>query len=291
MLSILAKPSLAASLSISCSVQALAYVFSTLGRDVPTEHFYDLSGAATHLALITHAVVSSSRGGVLNQRVALMGALSSLWAVRLGSYLYDRVGRIGGDARFDQLKRDPARWPVPWVFQALWCAALQAPLTIAASSGVARRLTPWDAAGALVFAGGLLVETVADAQKDAFKRRHPHAPMTEGLFTYSVYANYFGECVLWWGQFLLAAPAATRPWQLGISAIAPIFDGLLLWRVSGIPLSEASAWRKYGDSEAYRDYRARTSLFFPLPPARVAAPADLARVRELADAAKTKASK
>jgi steroid 5-alpha reductase family enzyme len=265
-------------LAISCGFQLAAYAGSTFYRAEPTERYYDLSGAATHLAIASHAVVTSGR----NPRVVLLATLSSVWALRLGGYLYDRLHRIGKDDRFTALKRDRLTWLVPWGLQAVWCFALQAPLSVAASTGAASKLCRKDAIGAAIFLGGLVFESVADAQKDAFKRLHKSAPMTEGLFAYSVYANYFGECTLWWGQFLLALPAATNWLQVLVAAAAPVLDCLLLWTVSGIPMSEKSVWRKYGSDPMYLDYRARTSVFFPLPPNSVALPAEMARVRRLA---------
>lgn len=284
--SFLRMPGLLPSFVISCGVQASAYAYSTFGRAEPTEHYYDISGAATHLAIVAHTVAAASaRDGAVSPRVALMAGLSSLWAMRLGSYLFDRISRLGKDARFDALKTDPLWWTVPWAFQAVWCWALQSPLAMAAGTGLASRLTRRDALGAALFAGGLAWETIADAQKDAFKRRNRDAPMTEGLFSTSVYANYAGEITLWCGATLLALPAARLPLHVVAAAIAPAFDAFLLLRVSGIPMSEASSWRRYGSSEAYLEYRARTSMLLPWPPARTATPEALALCRARAAAA------
>ena len=275
---------LAPAVAISCGAQLGAYSVSTFGREEPTEHYYDLSGAATHLAIAAHAVASSRQRGAMNPRVVLMATLSSVWALRLGGYLYERVQRVGGDERFATLKRDPLMWAVPWAFQAVWCFALQAPLAIVASTGAADKLMRRDVIGAAIFIGGLAFEWAADAQKDTFKREHKTEPMMGGLFAYSVYAIYFGECSLWWGQFLLAAPAATTWPLLAAASAAPLVDCLLIWAVSGIPMAERSAWRKYGADPTYLDYRARTSLFWPLPPKLAASPEDINRVRQLAAA-------
>jgi len=284
--SFMRAPGLLPSFVISCGAQAVAYAFSTFGRDQPTEHYYDVSGAVTHLAIVAHTVAAvSARDGAVSPRVALMAGLSSVWALRLGAYLFERVQRLGKDERFDTLKTDRWWWTVPWAFQSVWCWALQAPLAMAAGTGLASRLTRRDAIGAALFAGGLAYETLADSQKDAFKRRNRNAPMTEGLFRYSVYANYAGEITLWCGAALLALPAAVRPAHFLAAAVAPAFDAFLLLRVSGIPMSEASSWRRYGSSEAWLDYRARTSTLLPWPPARVATPEALALCRARAAAA------
>jgi len=131
--------------------------------------------------------------------------------------------------------------------QAFWCTAMQAPLVIAASARkLPTRLTPLDAIGAAVFLGGFILEAVADFQKDAAKKAAPLAPVTSGVFSLCVYPHYFGEITLWCGAAALALPAVSRPWH-----------------VSGVPLAEASAWRKYGSNEAWVRYRAETSMLIP----------------------------
>lgn len=265
---ILRPPTLASAFTVAAGAQAAAYAFSTLGRPEPTERYYDVSGTLTHLLIVGHAVGASafSRGVVGGgARVLLLGTLSSAWAMRLGAYLNDRITRVGGDTRFDTLKRDPFVWPIPWAMQALWCTALQAPLVVAAGARLApTRLTRWDAVGVAIFIGGLALETAADAQKDAAKRAAPHSPVTSGLFSLCVYPNYAGELALWWGAALLALPAAGgHPWAVAASLAAPVVTAALLLGVSGLPISEAAVWRRYGGDDAWLAYRARTPLLIP----------------------------
>jgi len=282
-------PTLRASFAIACGAQAASYALSTFGRAEPTEHYYDLSGAATHLLIVAYSVSASgaARGAALGgARAALLGALSTAWAVRLGGYLFDRVSRTGGDARFDALKRDAASWPIPWALQAVWCTALTAPLVVAAGArAAATPLTRGDAAGAALFLAGLALEVAADAHKDAAKRRAPRAPVVDGPFAWCVYANYFGEVALWCGAAALALPAAGGAAGALAALAAPALDAALILCVSGVPLAEARVWKAYGGDAAWVDYRARTPLFFPRPPRAAAAPAELERARARARAA------
>lgn len=48
--------------------------------------------------------------------------------------------------------------------------------------------------------------------------------------------------------------------------LGPVFLTLLLLFVSGIPLLEVSADKKYGNVAAYRHYKNTTSPLIPLPP-------------------------
>ena len=52
-----------------------------------------------------------------------------------------------------------------------------------------------------VSAVGLLIETVVDEQKQAFKKKNPNMPMMTGLFSKIRHANYFGEILFHFGLF------------------------------------------------------------------------------------------
>ena len=78
-----APPTVASALTLACGAQFSAYAASTFGRAEPTEHYYDLSGAATHLLLVAHAVSATAAArGRVDARVALLAALSAAWAAR-----------------------------------------------------------------------------------------------------------------------------------------------------------------------------------------------------------------
>ena len=162
-----------------------------------------------------------------------------LWAVRLGAYLCRRILRMKVDHRFDEMRDKPLRFARFWLLQA---------------------------AGAAVWLAGLLIETVADAQKSAFWARPENRGhfIAGGFWRYSRHPNYFGEILVWWSLFLYAVPFLHG--AAFTAAIGPVFITLLLLFVSGIPPLERSADEKYGDDPAYRDYKRRTSILVPLPP-------------------------
>lgn len=117
----------------------------------------------------------------------------------------------------------------------------------------------WDVAGIFLFAVGFAVEAIADAQLERFKARaEPGAVMDRGLWRYSRHPNYFGDALLWWGLYLLAAGAGA--WW---TVFGPVLMTVLLLKVSGVVLLE----RDIGERRpAYADYVRRTSAFVPLPP-------------------------
>lgn len=110
------------------------------------------------------------------------------------------------------------------------------------------------------------METVADAQKSAWKLRREKGLIMTGLWCWSQHPNYFGESLLWWGLWIFALPSLAAWWHLPL--LGPLYITLLLLRVTGIPPLEKSGEIRYREDPAYRDYKARTSVFFPLPPRR-----------------------
>ncbi|MFD8768941.1 DUF1295 domain-containing protein, partial [Microbacterium oxydans] len=62
--------------------------------------------------------------------------------------------------------------------------------------------------GIVVWALGMVIEIVADAQKSAFRAdpRNRDDFIRTGLWSRSRHPNYFGEIVIWVGVFVTAAP-------------------------------------------------------------------------------------
>jgi steroid 5-alpha reductase family enzyme len=128
-----------------------------------------------------------------------------------------------------------------------------------------------DALGVLLWTVGFLFEAVGDWQLLRF-RAQPAAEgavLDTGLWRYSRHPNYFGECLLWWGFYLLALGGGAW-WALP----APLLMTLLLLKVSGVTLLERDIG---GRRPAYRDYVARTSAFLPWPPRAVVRSPDAGR--------------
>jgi steroid 5-alpha reductase family enzyme len=228
-----------------------------------TEHWYDLTGSLTYLSVVIGTLLLA---GLFDLRSMVLVVLVSIWAVRLGSYLYRRIQKAGADTRFDDIKPSFIRFLMAWTLQGLWVfltlgAALAA---MTAASAPPFGLIGW--VGLAVWILGFGIEAVADAQKQAFrndpanKGRFIHS----GLWAWSRHPNYFGEITLWVGIALIALPALSG-WQY-VTLISPVFVYLLLTRVSGIPMLESRADERWGDEPAYQAYKARTPELFPRPP-------------------------
>jgi steroid 5-alpha reductase family enzyme len=125
------------------------------------------------------------------------------------------------------------------------------------------RWTALDLAGAAIFAVGLFFEAVGDEQLRRFKADPAQRGkvMDRGLWRYTRHPNYFGDAVVWWGLFAVAAATPGSLWTI----YAPVAMTMLLLRVSGVPLLES---KLAATRPGYGDYVARTSSFIPWPPRR-----------------------
>lgn len=247
-------PVFALCVALAFAINLLAFVPAWLAQ---TERYYDLTGSATYLAVVGLALAAGPRG----PRALLLAGLIAIWAVRLGSFLFARVRAAGGDGRFDAIKRDFARFLLAFALQGLWVALAAGAALAALTAAPARARAPLGAlelAGLLVWLGGFALEVVADRQKQAFRADPANRDrfVTTGLWSRSRHPNYLGEIVLWTGIALIALPALSG-WQRA-TLISPLFVYLLLTRVSGIPMLEARARKRWGDDPAYRAYLERT---------------------------------
>ncbi|XP_051119727.1 uncharacterized protein LOC127243648 isoform X2 [Andrographis paniculata] len=214
------------------------------------------------LALLTLIVKGS-----WHFRQVVLSMLVVIWGLRLGLFLLMRILQWGEDRRFDEMRSNLGKLAVFWTFQAVWVWTVSLPVTIVNASNRDPSLRPADVIGWIMWCAGLLVEAAADQQKLAFKNSPENRGKwcNVGVWKYSRHPNYFGEILLWWGIFVAATPVLERAEWLVI--LGPIFLTLLLLFVSGIPLLEESADKKYGNLSTYQHYKRSTSPLVLLPPA------------------------
>ncbi|RKQ71368.1 steroid 5-alpha reductase family enzyme [Litorimonas taeanensis] len=229
-------------------------------RVFKTEKYYDLTGAFTYITMIGLAVYLSDD---LSLRSLVIVALVCLWSLRLGSFLFLRIRRDKGDKRFDDIKENGLRFFLTWTLQATWVV-----LTSACALAVitASKATSWDifaSLGLILWAIGISFEIIADAQKSAFRKNPANAGrfISTGLWSRSQHPNYFGEILLWIGISVMAIPVL-EGWAW-LAMISPFFVAFLILRVSGVPLLQKSAKKKWGDDPRYIDYHSKTPILIP----------------------------
>ena len=244
-------------LAVSLAVQAVFFGFAAA---LKTDKVTDLSYGLTFVLIAVALFLRADLPGLAP--LVLMGMVVA-WGVRLAAYLLYRIWSIGRDERFDGIREDFFRFFKFWFFQGLAVWVIMLPVTLWFSRP--GPWTGWMATGATIWLAGLVIETIADQQKFAFKQTpEGRNRWTDvGLWRYSRHPNYFGELLCWWGVFVFAGPGLGR-WALLALAGPLAITGILLF-VTGIPTLDASAGRKWGENPDYLAYRARTRLLVPWP--------------------------
>jgi steroid 5-alpha reductase family enzyme len=209
--------------------------------------------------------IGSSQGDLARRIV--VSILVSVWALRLGVYVLQRVLTLPEDGRYQSLKQTwgksaQARMFRFYQLQALGSVLFALPMLLAGQSSMPFGKTDYLACGLwlVAFAG----EALADVQLARFRAKPENKGEVcrVGLWRYSRHPNYFFEWLHWWAYVGFAISA---PWGW-LSLFAPLAMLYFITRVTGIPPTEAQAIKSRGD--AYRRYQQTTSAFFPWPPKR-----------------------
>ncbi|KAF8037819.1 hypothetical protein BT93_B0611 [Corymbia citriodora subsp. variegata] len=204
--------------------------------------------------------------GTWHFRQVVLTTFVVIWGLRLGLFLLMRILKWGEDRRFDEMRSNFGKLTIFWIFQAVWVWTVSLPVTVVNASNRDPPLQAQDIVGWIMWFLGFLVEAVADQQKLNFKNSPENRGKwcNSGLWSYSRHPNYFGEILLWWGIFVASTPVLEGSEWLVI--FGPVFLTLLLLFLSGIPLLEESADKKYGNVASYRTYKRTTSPLILLPP-------------------------
>jgi steroid 5-alpha reductase family enzyme len=110
---------------------------------------------------------------------------------------------------------------------------------------------------------GILFEATGDEQLRTFVNDPTTrgTTLSSGLWRFTRHPNYFGDCVVWCGLYVIACSSGRG----FLTILSPIGMTYLLTSLSGKPMLE----RKLTKSRAgYDEYVATTSSFFPWPPRR-----------------------
>lgn len=234
-----------------------------------TDLIYDLTGS---ISFISVAAVSIWAGDSIGSRQLLASTGIALWALRLGSFLFIRAVRNGGDKRLEKYKTKPWSFLVLWLVQSVWVLMGTLPvLTISGGAPSDVSASQWDIGCIAGWVTGVLVQIIADEQKRAFNAnpRNKGRFISSGLWKYSRHPNYFGQMLLNVSMALFCLPAmgaSTTSWVQCLAVLSPLFEIWLLLRLSGIPPLEKTAKDRWGDDPAYRRYVASTNVLIPWIP-------------------------
>ena len=228
-----------------------------------TDHYYDLTGSITYITVTAVALITTDE---VDTRTLLAGLMIFVWAGRLGTFLFARVKKSDGDRRFDQIKQSAVRFLMAWMLQGLWVSLTAGAAYAAITSGAKTSFGVLGVVGLLLWVAGFAIEVVSDNQKSAFKKDPTNEGrfINVGLWRWSRHPNYFGEIMLWTGMAIMVLPALSGLQYATL--ISPVFVFVLLTRVSGVPLLERRADKKWGGEPDYDEYKANTPVLAMRPP-------------------------
>lgn len=197
----------------------------------------------------------------------LVALLGGLWGARLSLHLARRVFSEAEDGRYRALRErwngHQGKFLAFFLAQAMFVVFFSIPFWIAAHNPAAD-WTRWTTLAVAVWLVAVVGESVADRQLAAHRTNLANKGKTcrSGLWRYSRHPNYFFEWLHWFTYVFLSIGLGVG-WT-ALSLIGPALMLAFLYRVTGIPYTEAQALRSRGAD--YAEYQRTTSAFIPLPP-------------------------
>ncbi|TRM62682.1 hypothetical protein BD626DRAFT_498123 [Schizophyllum amplum] len=270
---------------------ASAYALQTAAALVcvpaQNELFYDLAGSLGFLSTtfvslyfpFLHArwngyAVPFPRLSTFAPRQLLLSGALALWSARLGLFLFPRALKAGGDKRFDEVKKQPAKFSLFWLGQATWVFLVGLPVymvnTLPASFHPPLGVRDYLTFG--LFLGSLAFEMLADRQKSQWRaaknaKQHDEKFISSGLWGISRHPNYVGEVGIQTGIWALATGSLQTAYfpagAIALGSLSPLVTWFLLRKVSGVPPLEEAGDKKYGSDPAWGKYKKTVPIFWP----------------------------
>lgn len=111
---------------------------------------------------------------------------------------------------------------------------------------------------------GIVLEAIADLQKNKAKKKNPNRFVDTGLYKIVRCPNYLGEVIMWTGVFIAGCTALNGIWQWIISVIGYI--GIIYVMFSGARRLEIRQDKNYIEDKEYKIYKKKTPILIPLIP-------------------------
>ena len=222
-------------------------------------------GYAMSVAAI-NAIIMISRPSLAS---FVVGGVSLIYGLRLWYFVYarNRAASYGGIR--DRIAAADAKTPLPlkimiWILCS-WLMAFHAMTTYFAATNYATDgntslgTAAW--IGALIALAGIVLEAVADSQKQVAKQLTPGKPVTSGLFARTRHPNYSGEIIYQLGIVVMAL-GVTRGWlQLLVAVLSPLYIVVLMYYAA--QGGDAQQRERYGKDAAWNSYYARSGTVLP----------------------------
>ncbi|MEO8223549.1 MAG: DUF1295 domain-containing protein, partial [Gammaproteobacteria bacterium] len=193
----------------------------------------------------------------------VVGGLGLAYGLRLTWFVYARNrsrSYAGNRSKADQAN---AGVPLPlrlfmWVSCGFLMAFVAMPAWIASGTS---GLAPGVLTGAGLMLAGLMLETVADQQKQVAKANNAATLATTGLYARLRHPNYLGEIIFQVGLVVVTVAAASGAWALAAGIAGPVYIVILMYYAAND--QDRQQRERHGADPAYQAWRSRTSCLLP----------------------------
>ena len=207
-------------------------------------------------------------GAALSPATVLLSALLFVYGVRLSGYLAIREAKSASYKKHMTSEIKDGKTVPFGVKCAIWvtCALLYllqaVPVLCRLANGAQDNVMAYVGAGIMVL--GLALESAADVQKNAAKKKNPRRFVDTGLYRIVRCPNYLGEMIFWTGVLLsgIGAIAGVLQWVLALLG----YIGIIFVMFSGARRLELRQNRNYGEDPEYQAYVRRVPILLPLIP-------------------------
>jgi steroid 5-alpha reductase family enzyme len=245
--------------AFSALIMGLAWAFSMRVKNVG---YVDVVWAGLMSASALFVATQSNGSGLSRALVATMGGF---WGARLCLYLLKRVLHEAEDGRYQALRAawqgSPAKFFLFFQMQAIIVVLFSIPF-YAAANNADESFRLWHVFAIITWFISTIGEGIADQQLANFRSNPSNKGTTcrDGLWSWSRHPNYFFEWLHWFAYVFISVGSSL----FLFSFVGPVLMLAFLYRVSGIPWTEAQALRSRGEN--YQRYQDQVSAFFPWPP-------------------------
>ena len=119
----------------------------------------------------------------------------------------------------------------------------------------------WTLLATLFMLAGLLIETVADVQKQSAKERDPSTFCQTGLYRFCRHPNYLGEIIFIVGMYWVGLTIFDEAYQYIAALPTPLWIVILMvWSAKN---SDRQQTERYGDRPEYQAWRSRVPCLLP----------------------------
>ena len=246
----------------------IALVVSSIGF-YRTTYFISIGYAFSITVMVAAVLIIGSP--YLNWVSILQNLGLLIWSVRLGIYLWQRERKTIYREAAERAYQSTAKVTLPikaaiWISVSLLYAAMFSPslfrlvnLTSPTSAAVIVEVI-----GLIVLFGGVIIEGVADQQKNDFKAKYPKQFCNVGLYRWVRCPNYLGEILVWVGSWIIALMFFNSALEALISTVGLLC--IILIMMGSTKRLERTQLERYGSDQAYQRYISSVPVLFPYLP-------------------------